>query len=79
MDYTNGKISKADFIYVLELIENYVFRRSICGIPNEFIKQNICEHYIKKINIEKYKRISWSNFTYKSQVINAFPRDFRVR
>jgi len=32
-DYDHGLLPKADFIEILKIIESYVFRRSICGIP----------------------------------------------
>lgn len=32
-DYEDGQLSKQDFLQVLELIESYIFRRQVCGIP----------------------------------------------
>lgn len=32
-DYATGLLKREDFIQILRMIENYVFRRSICGIP----------------------------------------------
>ena len=32
-DYANKRLSKKDFITLLRLVESYVFRRLICGVP----------------------------------------------
>ncbi len=32
-DYVTGTISKHDFLQALRLVESYVFRRAVCGIP----------------------------------------------
>ena len=32
-DYENRRLARQDFITILRLVESYVFRRSICGIP----------------------------------------------
>ncbi|WP_258881433.1 DUF262 domain-containing protein [Paenibacillus sp. sptzw28] len=32
-DYENQRLSKSDFISILKLVETYVFRRAICGVP----------------------------------------------
>ncbi len=32
-DYSDGVLSKADFIPIIALIESYIFRRKVCGIP----------------------------------------------
>lgn len=73
MDYTNGKISKADFIYVLELIENYVFRRSICGIPTNSLNKTFATLY-KEINIENIRESLGVTLLTKPSY-KRFPRD----
>lgn len=32
-DYHNGLLSRDDFLAILRLVESYVFRRAVCGIP----------------------------------------------
>ena len=32
-DYANQRLAKKDFISLLRLVESYVFRRLICGVP----------------------------------------------
>jgi uncharacterized protein with ParB-like and HNH nuclease domain/predicted transport protein len=52
-DYANGKLSKDDFVQIVTLIENYVFRRAICGIPTNSMNKTFATLY-KSINPENY-------------------------
>jgi len=38
-DYAEGRLSKENFAEMLRLIESYVFRRSICGIPTNSLNK----------------------------------------
>ena len=38
-DYTQGRIEKTEAIGILRLIESYVFRRAICGIPTNSLNK----------------------------------------
>ena len=38
-DYVHGLVSKDDFISILKLVESYVFRRAICGIPTNSLNK----------------------------------------
>ncbi len=38
-DYADNIISKGDFSEILNLVENYVFRRAICGIPTNSLNK----------------------------------------
>jgi len=38
-DYTVGKLEKTGFVEILKLIESYVFRRAICGIPTNSLNK----------------------------------------
>jgi len=68
-DYVNGILSLSDFKYILTIIESYVFRRAICGIPTnalnlifanlgkEIDKDNYLESFQALLLIkDKYKR-----------------------
>ncbi|WP_213532067.1 DUF262 and DUF1524 domain-containing protein [Paenibacillus sp. J45TS6] len=68
-DFENGKLTKEDFISILKLVESYVFRRAICGVPTnslnktfsnlskEIDKTNYLESaQVAFINKESYKR-----------------------
>ena len=38
-DYANNILSKEDFIEILKLLESFVFRRAICGIPTNALNK----------------------------------------
>lgn len=44
-DYTNGVLSKEDFYEALCIVENYVFRRAICGIPTNSLNKTFATLY----------------------------------
>jgi predicted transport protein len=52
-DYANGIITKEQFIEILRLIESYVFRRAICGVPTNSLNKTFSTLY-KKIDRENY-------------------------
>lgn len=37
-DYEDGVISRDDFVEVIRVLESYVFRRAVCGIPTNSLK-----------------------------------------
>ncbi|WP_226536409.1 GmrSD restriction endonuclease domain-containing protein [Fictibacillus halophilus] len=52
-DYNNAKLSKGDFISILKLVESYVFRRAICGVPTNSLNKTFAT-MSKEVNKEKY-------------------------
>jgi len=52
-DYAKNKISKSDFIEILRLIESYVFRRAICGVPTNSLNKTFSTIY-KSIDQKNY-------------------------
>jgi uncharacterized protein with ParB-like and HNH nuclease domain/predicted transport protein len=38
-DYQSKRISRADFLTIVRLVESYVFRRAICGIPTNSLNK----------------------------------------
>ncbi len=56
-DYEQQRVSRADFIMILNLIESYVFRRLICGIPTHGLNKVFAtlakeidkEHYLESV------------------------------
>jgi uncharacterized protein with ParB-like and HNH nuclease domain len=44
-DYSKQIINKETFLQVLQLIENYVFRRAICGIPTNSLNKTFLTLY----------------------------------
>lgn len=52
-DYNKQKISKEEFISILKLVESYVFRRAICGVPTNSLNKTFAT-LSKEVNKEKY-------------------------
>lgn len=52
-DYKNEIINKETLIEILRLIESYVFRRAICGVPTNSLNKTFSTLY-KKIDKENY-------------------------
>jgi len=44
-DYVNGILSKDDFYEAVCIVENYVFRRAICGIPTNSLNKTFATLY----------------------------------
>lgn len=52
-DFTEQRLSKPEFITILKLVESYVFRRAICGIPTNSLNKTFAT-LSKEINKENY-------------------------
>lgn len=52
-DYVNEVISKEDFINILDLVKDYVFRRAICGVPTNSLNKTFGTLY-KRVKRETY-------------------------
>ena len=52
-DFEDGLISKNEFIEIISLVSNYVFRRAICGIPTNSLNKTFATLY-KKVKRETY-------------------------
>jgi uncharacterized protein with ParB-like and HNH nuclease domain/predicted transport protein len=52
-DYTMNILSKDDFIEIIRLIESYVFRRAVCGIPTNSLNKTFAS-FSKSIKKENY-------------------------
>lgn len=53
IDYKEGVLEKDDFIEILKLVESYVFRRAICGIPTNSLNKTF-QTFSKNINKSDY-------------------------
>lgn len=60
-DYKNNIISKTDLLFVLRLVESYVFRRAVCGIPTNSMNKTFA-NFIKSINKANYLESIQANF-----------------
>ncbi|MGN8441856.1 GmrSD restriction endonuclease domain-containing protein [Helicobacter pylori] len=52
-DYSDGVLSKADFIPIIDLIESYICRRAVCGLGTNSLNK-IFPSFIKKIDKKQY-------------------------
>lgn len=52
-DYANEVVSVENFEQILCLVENYVFRRAICGIPTNSLNKTFANLY-QSVDIENY-------------------------
>lgn len=82
-DYKNGRVSSNDFLDILDVIKNYVFRRSVCGIPTNSLNKTFAILY-KSIRRESYLESVKATFLlmegYKRFPSNSeFKQDFLVR
>lgn len=72
-DYASGILSKEDFVQIVTLVENYVFRRAICGIPTNSLNKTFATLY-KSVRKDNYLESVQASFqlmdTYK-----RFPTD----
>jgi len=67
-DYEQGKIFKADFILILKLIETYVFRRAICGVPTNSLNKTfstISKEITKSNYLESIRAVLLLKDSYK--------------
>jgi uncharacterized protein with ParB-like and HNH nuclease domain/predicted transport protein len=56
-DYANQRLTHLDFIAILRLVESYVFRRAVCGLPTNALNKVFAalpreidkEHYIESV------------------------------
>ena len=60
-DFNNEILSKDDFLKIVRLIESYVFRRAICGIPTNSMNKTFGT-FSKKIDKENYVESVLANF-----------------
>ncbi len=51
-DYETGTITNDDFKQIISLVENYVFRRAICGIPTNSMNKTFATIYKAIIKID---------------------------
>ncbi|GAA7134940.1 hypothetical protein Kyoto67A_13570 [Helicobacter pylori] len=52
-DYSDGVLSKADFIPIITLIESYICRRAVCGIPSNGLNK-LFASFAKHIQKDQY-------------------------
>ena len=79
-DYSEQVINKEDVIGVLRLVESYVFRRAICGIPTNSLNKTFAtlykeikkEHYMESINAALLNKDSYRRFPLDDESLREF-------
>jgi uncharacterized protein with ParB-like and HNH nuclease domain/predicted transport protein len=52
-DYTQGRLGKDAFVSTLQLVESYVFRRAICDVPTNSLRQTFAT-FCRKLDKSSY-------------------------
>ncbi len=76
-DYETNIITKEDFIEILKLVECYVFRRAICGIPTNSLNKTFANLY-KEIEPENYLESLKANFILRESY-HRLPKDIEFK
>jgi uncharacterized protein with ParB-like and HNH nuclease domain/predicted transport protein len=76
-DYANKLLSHEDFITILRLVESYVFRRAICGIPAHSLNKTFAA-IAKEVDKQNYLESVQAIFLQKDGQ-RRFPRDEEFR
>jgi uncharacterized protein with ParB-like and HNH nuclease domain/predicted transport protein len=79
-DYTRKLLSREDFIAILKLVESYMFRRAICGIPTNSTNKTFAalakeideEHYLTSIEAAFLRKDSHQRFPRDEEFHAAF-------
>lgn len=72
-DHAAGQLAKTDFLAALRIIENYVFRRAVCGIPTNSLNKTFVS-LGKELDKSKYLESLKAAFLLKTS-FRLFPDD----
>ncbi|RVZ53532.1 DUF262 and DUF1524 domain-containing protein [Helicobacter pylori] len=73
-DYSDGVLSKADFIPIIYLAESYICRRAVCGLGTNSLNK-IFASFTKKINKDQYLESIKAHFLSLETTKGKFPKD----
>ncbi len=73
-DYSDGVLSKQDFIPIIYLIESYICRRAVCGLGTNSLNK-IFPFVTKKINKVQYLESIKAHFLSLETTKGKFPKD----
>ncbi len=65
-DYSDGVLSKQDFIPIIYLIESYICRRAVCGLGTNSLNK-VFPSFTKKINKDQYLESIKAHFGYLTE------------
>ena len=79
-DYTQKKLNRDELICILKLVENYVFRRAICGIPTNSLNKTFAtlsreldkEHYFESFMAAILLKDSYRRFPGDDEFMQEF-------
>ncbi|GAA7907986.1 DUF262 and DUF1524 domain-containing protein [Helicobacter pylori] len=77
-DYSDGVLSKQDFIPIIALIESYIFRRAVCGLGTKGLNK-IFAFFTKKIDKDQYLESIKAHFLSLEKTTGKFPKDSEFR
>lgn len=73
-DYSNGVLSKQDFIPIIYLTESYICRRAVCGLGTNSLNK-VFPFVTKKINKDQYLESIKAHFLSLETTKGKFPKD----
>ncbi|WP_033619051.1 GmrSD restriction endonuclease domain-containing protein [Helicobacter pylori] len=73
-DYSDGVLSKQDFISIIYLTESYICRRTVCGFGLGGLNK-IFPSFTKKINKDQYLESIEAHFLSLEKTTGKFPKD----
>lgn len=74
--YASSKIEKAEVTKTLRLIESYIFRRAVCGLPNNSLDRIFMDVFCKMNMDDEYTYLENLNETFlELQAQKRYPRD----
>ncbi|EQL53826.1 DUF262 and DUF1524 domain-containing protein [Helicobacter pylori] len=73
-DYSDGVLSKDDFISIIYLIESYICRRTVCGLGTSGLNK-VFPSFTKKINKDQYLESIEAHFLSLEKTTGKFPKD----
>ncbi len=79
-DYSNKRLSIEDFGEILQLTENYVFRRAICGVPTNSLNKTfltlyrnvVVDNYLESVKAAYQSLESYKRFPSDHEFLTAF-------
>ncbi len=77
-DYSDGVLSKDDFIPIIALIESYICRRAVCGLGTNSLNK-VFPSFTKKINKDQYLESIEAHFLSLEKTTGKFPKDSEFR
>jgi uncharacterized protein with ParB-like and HNH nuclease domain/predicted transport protein len=71
-DYEEGRLTRADFLAMLRLVESYVFRRAICGIPTNSLNNTFAHFRLQSVRADLFSKDSYRRFPSDAEFKAAF-------